>query len=281
MILPSLRLHSRVNKKELFTGLDSAEHCLNNEHFKNYPYPISYEYNSRGFRDKEWPDTLEELKNSIWCLGDSFTSGIGSPVEHTWVNLLESATGKRCINVSLDGASNSWILRKFKEIKEAIDPAHIIIQWSYLHRREKSGSSDENRRVGPHYEYLDEEQQYKDFLSTVEFVDNYKTTTNVIHSIIPNSGLYFQKSALQKWELLKGTSWPSMPTNESELKNLPDFVVAELEHNYQFFKCGIEFLKDNNWQHILEVEQHDYARDYHHYDKLTADIFVNQLLELI
>ena len=72
-------------------------------HFLSYDYPINYQHNSRGFRDSEWPNDLD---NIIWCVGDSFTKGLGAPVEHTWPSILQNKTNKRCLNVSINGASN-------------------------------------------------------------------------------------------------------------------------------------------------------------------------------
>ncbi len=74
--------------------------------FLDYPYPISYSYNSHGFRDDEWPD---DLSNVIWCIGDSFTTGVGVPFDHRWPNILQSKINKRCINLGIDGASNELI----------------------------------------------------------------------------------------------------------------------------------------------------------------------------
>jgi hypothetical protein len=98
------------------SGMDSKEGCRNKQHFDSYPYAVEYRYNSRGYRDSEWPPTIEELKQCIWCVGDSFTVGLGSPLAHTWVNILQQRTGIRCINVSMDGASNEWMIRKINRI---------------------------------------------------------------------------------------------------------------------------------------------------------------------
>ena len=132
MILPDFLLPSRQNKIWSESGIDTINNCHDKSHFKKYPYPITYHYNSRGFRDTEWPQTVFELQNSIWCFGDSFTTGVGSPLSHTWVNILQHRLDKRCINVSMDGASNYWIARKISRVLDKIKPKIIIIQWSFL-----------------------------------------------------------------------------------------------------------------------------------------------------
>ena len=138
MILPDFVLPSRINQIWSCNGIDSLERCMDKKHFESYPYDITYNYNSRGFRDAEWPNDLEELKQAIWCIGDSFTVGIGSPLEHTWPWILQQTTQQRIINVSMDGASNMWIARKSLDIVDKIKPAYLIIQWSYISRREKT-----------------------------------------------------------------------------------------------------------------------------------------------
>ena len=51
-------------------------------HFEEFPHEISYKYISRGFRDVEWP---EDIQNTPVIFGDSFIAGIGQPVEHRTV----------------------------------------------------------------------------------------------------------------------------------------------------------------------------------------------------
>jgi hypothetical protein len=136
MILPDFILSRKVNQSWQYTGMDSLELCLDKKHFLSYPYNITYNYNSRGFRDAEWPNTVEELKNAVWCVGDSFTVGVGSPVEHTWPYMLQQNMNMRTINVSMDGASNNWIARKVVKILTEIVPKTVIIHWSYIARRE-------------------------------------------------------------------------------------------------------------------------------------------------
>jgi hypothetical protein len=101
MILPELGLQSRIDQRWKFSGVDHVDHCRDKQHFLSYPHDLSYIYNSRGFRDREWPSTAQELRNAIWCIGDSFTVGLGSPLEHTWPFQLSKITNQRTINVTL------------------------------------------------------------------------------------------------------------------------------------------------------------------------------------
>ena len=184
-VLPDLILPSRIDQFWEYSGLDSIDWCKDKEHFRNFPYTISYKYNSRGFRDNEWPSNINELSNSIWCLGDSFTVGLGSCIEHTWPRVLEDKIDTSTINVSLDGASNQWISRRACDIIQTIRPKNMIILWSYLHRREHTDSTldDEARRIMTRNttDYEDIDNLYYCINSVAEF----SHITNLVHATIP------------------------------------------------------------------------------------------------
>lgn len=183
-VLPSFVLHTRINFQAEYSGLDSPNSCLNAKYFASYPHEVSYKFNGRGFRDDEWPTDMNELKTATWCIGDSFTVGLGSPYKHIWPQVLQDKTGIRTINVSLDGASNQFIARKAIELIQTIEPKNLVIMWSYYHRREYEypGMIDEDRRV-----YDTGTTDGEDFLHFVDCVNSLpkNTNTNIVHSIIP------------------------------------------------------------------------------------------------
>lgn len=224
----TVKVWARINQKFNISGLDDYDRCFNKEWFKAYPHPITYVYNSRGFRDNEWPD---DLQNAIWCIGDSFTAGIGAPIEHTWPYLLSAATGIRTINIGMDGASNDWIARMSSAIA-TISPRTIVHQWSYTHRRE-------NIR----YAKTTEAQDIDNFITAVKRTQG----TNVIHSMIP------------KFE--------------------PVDAKGQLLREYDLAKNALRELGFDNV--VYDNEQLDYARDYHHYDILTAKKYVENYLKLL
>lgn len=186
MILPSFILNTRSNKTFTTTGIDSEDKCRDKKWFKNYPHEITYSYNNRGFRDSEWPPD-SELSNAIWCFGDSFTVGIGNNINHTWPQILSTKTGRRTINISLDGASNNWIHRRAKEVLDTVKPRALVIHWTYLSRYEKEDHSlsDEDRRLHCHpfdWQEDDTEVYKKRFNSFLLDLNQ----TNIIHTAIPN-----------------------------------------------------------------------------------------------
>ena len=238
-ILSDFTLNTLSNTETEYTGIDSPSRCLDKNHFKNYPYNINYKYNSRGFRDSEWPDNLDEC---VWCIGDSFTCGVGQPYEHIWPQVLSNRLNVRTINVSMDGASNDWISRKLKRVTETIRPKTIIVQWSYTNRREKQLNvgeilDDYDRRIY----FLKESQSSNDAMHTIECIQNsidacHKSNTVLINSFVP------------------------------------DFVGAEFKKEF-----WIEFAKLNTT--VIQYRPVDWARDRYHYDIKTSTIIVDKLIE--
>jgi hypothetical protein len=183
MILPNLKLTLYANRQLKYSGIDSYKRCLNKEHFLNYPYSIDYSYNSRGFRGPEWSS---ELNDTCWCVGESFTAGIGSPYEHTWPYLLSSKLSIPTLNVSLDGASNMWISRKTLEILE-IQPKHVVIQWTFISRREADiDAIDEGRKIW-YLNAIDSESDIQNAIDCINVVEKNKKNTTLIHTFVPNN----------------------------------------------------------------------------------------------
>jgi hypothetical protein len=117
-------------------------------------------------------------------VGDSFTSGLGVPYHHTWHQVLSDKLKINTINVSMDGASNSWITRKTIDLLE-IKPKNIIIQWSYIHRRESTDITltDDNRRI--YAINTTGEQDMQHIIDCINSIESIKENTNIIHTFIP------------------------------------------------------------------------------------------------
>ena len=143
-----------------------------------YPYPVYYDYNSRGFRDKEWP---KDLSNVIWCIGDSYTSGVGVPYEHTWSSILQYKSKIQSINLGIDGAANRLIMNIAKQVILTYNPKYLAIMWSFPHRRYKDPwifTSHSNDSLF---------QDLVEFKNCFDEVNNLSTT--IYNTIIPNLGL--------------------------------------------------------------------------------------------
>lgn len=146
-------------------------------HFLSYDYPINYQHNSRGFRDTEWPN---DLSNVIWCVGDSFTKGLGAPIEHTWPSILQNKSNKRCLNISINGASNQLLKNMCLQILKDHKPSTLVVMWSFFHRRHK----DPWELI-----YLDNSSEEEDrsvFLDCYNEVNDYCNDCNIINLIVPD-----------------------------------------------------------------------------------------------
>jgi hypothetical protein len=238
-MIDSLVLQKSVGLVDTYSGLDCPQHAKDKEHFHRYKKFIIYIFNSLGYRDNEWPT---DLSNQIWGIGDSFTLGLGQPIEETWPKLVETKLEQRVINVSMNGASNDWIARRACYIINNFDPKAILIQWSYLHRREHPNSQlcDEDRRL--QYvakEIIDPNKDANDianFFENLNSIKLIKKNTTVIHSFIPK---FF---------------------DTSNVDQIIEFDKRLEESQELFFK---------------PPPQIDFSRDGHHYDINTATSYAD------
>jgi len=243
MILNELFLTTFANIVSSSDGIDTKDLCLDKSHFINYKKHVYYFYNNRGFRDDEWPNDITQIYNNAWCVGDSFTVGLGQPQEETWPYLLKDSIPELIFNVSLNGASNDWISRKTNYIIQHAKPKYVFIQWSYLHRREHPETTrcDEDRRL--HYILKDVIDTNKDQRDFDNFVKNLNSVTHdaiIVHSFVPGFADHAQL----------------------ELQ-----IYSELEQRKLLYFPAVDPL--------------DKARDGHHYDVLTAKKYVDLYLDKI
>lgn len=282
MILPDFALASRANQRWQYSGIDSPENCFDKKHFESYPHDIEYLFNSRGYRDQEWPTELAQLKSAIWCIGDSFTVGLGLPETYTWPNMLQQAVRTRTINVSMDGASNDWIARKTIDVLQQISPRTIVIHWSYIHRAELDDVtlSDEDRRL--HFDnstFLETESKLK-FIDLVKQVESAKQSTNVIHSFIPNFG--FTPDILSIWNQIAGPDWPACPVDLEEFNKLSNQIRDELTNFFKLYTVfELHYQLYNGINYIPEIQIVDFARDNYHYGIETSKTFVQKILQTL
>jgi hypothetical protein len=276
-MLNSVKLHALAGYTSKTTGIDSLSSCLDPTHFANFPHEVSYVYNSRGFRDTEWP-VDNDLKNSIWCIGDSFTTGVGSPFSHTWPQVLGQRSKQRVINVSMDGASNQWIARKCCEIYNQIQPLNMVIMWSYSHRREHpdTSKSDLDRRI--HSVNSTEDQDLDDLIACMKQVRENCASSKLVEFIIPYGLSASLEPTLtqQDWDAIKADNWPTiMPDNEEKFQQLPSAILQELQQifNIDIKKVLAQLVMQKKMQFInkaIQVNTLDTARDGHHFDIITA-----------
>lgn len=271
-ILPEVRVAERSMLKTKYSGIDSLGQCIDRQWFRQWQHPIDYQYNSRGFRDQEWPD---DLSNSVWCLGDSFTAGLGSPFNHTWPSVFGNKTDCRIINISMDGASNEWLARKCCEIYTGVQPKTFVIMWSYIHRREDldSKKSDSNRRIFQCNTSI--EQDYENLNYCRQLVKMHCVNSNIIELIVPS---WHPGLTQFNYNKIRDSSWPMLI---NDIGNQPR-ILEELERvHHEDTEVILERIavekKFQSIDQIIQVPQLDRARDGHHFDIVTANWIAERL----
>ena len=267
ILLPDLFEITRANQHWNESGIDTLDRCENCSHYLSYPHPVEYQYNSRGFRDAEWPDNLTDV---VWCVGDSFTAGIGSPREHTWPYILQTRTGQRTINVSLDGASNNWIARVAVAILTQFPRAKMVVQWSFLHRREADLASIMELKFQKFYNTV-KDPSWPECNNLKEFEklpEQIKTQITDIHKW--TNTVYGDERRI--------THQPGATVNEDIINTqqcmaqLPGHVVHTAIPNWA--PPGTKF----HFQNVIPVKQLDLARDAFHYDILSSNALVDKII---
>lgn len=98
--------------------------------------PVDYYFNQYGYRDHDW--TSENLNDSIWCIGDSQTVGMGVKKSQIWSTVLGELTGMPTINLGIAGASNDTIARTLSSALQFATPKLVCCLLSAPNRREIS-----------------------------------------------------------------------------------------------------------------------------------------------
>lgn len=285
MILPDFIIPSCINVKELHSGLDTLSECLDKKHFKNYPYSVEYEYNSRGYRDDEWPDSLETLQRSIWCVGDSFTLGLGSPRSHTWTHILQHCSGTRTINVSMNGASNDWIARKSQRILEVVQPKFLILHWSYISRREQSLDQPRQQSWQRFYQQIcDPDWPQCDWDKIDQLPQDILYEINNVHGGWDKDKI---PDELRKIFTTNSTDEEDVAHTIACLESLNQYQKSsKIIHSFipsfaPTKELGRLVYDQLTGPVVPEFKKLDLARDGHHYDIKTSQAFVQQLMQFL
>lgn len=290
-MLADLVLPSRADQVWTTSGMDCPEHCVDIHHYRDYPHTVEYCYNSRGFRDAEWP---EDLTGVIWCLGDSFTVGLGSPVEHTWPWILQQRLQRRTINISMDGGSNAWIARRACDIIAAAQPDTMVIQWSYTHRSEQLDDA----------QVLD--QRWQKFYQNIrdsswpccDHFQQFESLPRAIQQEITSDPFWEKFITISDEERKLSGRFDRAAVLDPSISDDTLFAAADLVEQHRGGSVIIhgfipEFADDSARMHQLlakhfegrcwipEIQRLDWARDHHHYDRLTAEKFVTDVCEFI
>jgi len=283
-----------VNRTCEYYGMDSYKLCADKSHFKSFPHKVEYKFNSMGFRDNELPSDVTELENAIWCIGDSFTVGLGSPLEHTWPYILEHKIKRKCINVSMNGASNQWISMLAVYIIKNFNPTNVVCCWSYPERRIDDIIQRQNDWIKSAYNNI------KDFMwPKCESVSDFNKLPIDIRKEVLSHNLDLDVKVNENLEIIeiyitydllrKGET---RVTNVDDLENMISCLTATEEINKKNIVhsiipnfCNPIYKKDyeDAIQQVVKnpiyIKYLDRARDGHHFDILTSKDLVKNIIK--
>jgi hypothetical protein len=280
---PELTIINRVGERSLVSGLDHPDRCHNKKRFAQYQHNITYDYNSRGFRDDEWPDIFDDV---IWCVGDSFTAGVGVPVEHTWPQLLSKHITQRTINVSLDGASNNWIARQVNTIINSYNPKTIVVHWSFISRREKTLTEALDLVWEDYYSKIQERKWPR--CRTLEEIKLLPDNVQEKLQPIIDTNIWWANYDIESIRRIQHVNtdlnedWKNL---QSCIHQVSEQQVTKIIHSFiPGWHCGFTTAQEFNFHEhtsIGEVNQVDYGRDGFHYDIKTAEMFAQQISQVL
>lgn len=286
-----------ANQRLREMGMDSLDQCRDPVHWQKYPHTIEYVFNDRGYRDQPWPSDLDR---AVWCIGDSFTQGLGSPWTHTWPVVLSELMNYPVIVVSMNGASNDWMARKTAELLAEIQPRAVAIQWSYIHRREVAVDltvlQDLNNQLWQDFYQTIKDDSWprcdtlENFISLPQRIQHEILTQHYSHHLSSWFGSNGELKLTENLDEERMQHFQQHSTSAQDVKNAIDCVT----HTHQLcqqhsvpvvsgfipdFAAGPDRL--SVLQHIPqpcwgEAPRLDLARDGHHYDRVTAEYVAQQ-----
>lgn len=203
--LLSVEQQNRINKRLIYSGIDSPDNCYDSKWFKKFTNKIYYNFNNWGFRDIDQTN----IANKFIIIGDSFTVGLGQTYEETWAVKLENLLGENIIKLAVDGASNQWmslVYDRLPDIKHCFIMISFVARYTEIH---------DNYVVHKHTSFESPEILYDKTKNLIKKFSNYSV------SAVPNfdfSVNQFPKDNFIKYErLVNGTSL-------KELKNRNDLA---------------------------------------------------------
>jgi len=119
-----------ANQEILWHGTDSKELYQKNlsrnqpllEQYNWIDQPITYKFNSHGFRADEFDST----DPSVIFIGCSHTLGVGLPVESTWAHIVSNKLKLKNYNLGVGGSSNDTAFRLLYHWIKQLKPSLVI-----------------------------------------------------------------------------------------------------------------------------------------------------------
>jgi hypothetical protein len=109
------------------------------------PGCITYTYNSRGFRDREFDNTPSGI-----ALGCSFTEGVGIPSENTWPAQLSNLLKTNIWNLGVGGGSLDTAYNLLEHYLDKLNMQFVVLCVPWMNRFEFFRGEEPIRLLGHH-----------------------------------------------------------------------------------------------------------------------------------
>lgn len=129
-----IRYNWFYNETRAWNATDSEQAFIKNKPTGWTATSISYNYNSRGFRTKEFD--LNSTKPKILCFGCSHTEGVG--LQNPWPTLLENYFPEHDVyNLGIGGSSADTVSRLLVNSAKNLRPDKVFVLWPEFARFEQ------------------------------------------------------------------------------------------------------------------------------------------------
>jgi hypothetical protein len=161
----------------------------------------------------------------------------------------------------------------------------MVVLWSYFHRRElPSKILPDEKRIIHSEKSSSEYDDLANFIDCYSDVNQYAVNnTNITYGIIPGAGPLLTNSfSASSQKSLRDVLWPfSLPSTQFEFDQLSEQTKKEITSIFSKNELDLWFIQNNFYRHnqLIKLSNLDYARDYHHFDKITSNFFVQEILK--
>lgn len=265
---PVIQINNLINKSLQFQSTDQEKLFLSNKFKMGHDWyyfnnPIDYDYNSWGYRSKEFIDLKDDYLITFGC---SYTEGIGLHHGDLWTTKFSNKINLDCLNMGVGGSGidfqyyNTMLLHNFL-LKNKKFPKLVIYQWPATNRTSVFLKSENSQQlniefVSAHFKKF----EGKNLINS--FHEWYET------SFVDNQG-----------ELLKNFYfYITFCNNVWKSLGIPvlNFTWSKYEPEYKFNKLfDFDILIDE----IYDNTTHFKARDLSHSGPLSQDLVVKNLTD--
>jgi len=215
----------------------NGEHSLSfNKKLIYVPRPNTGEFNSKGYRGREFPFKREPGKKRLVFIGDSVTEGLGVPYKKRFTELLSNKMGDdyEIINLSVRGYNLLQEIEYFKEVGVKYKPDVVLVCITYndldLHAGEVSRF---NIKL--------------DTMNSVGFFNEYYANKKKIEMLLLKSNIYryfyLFLLKMQKGNYIQKETFSEAIYYKIKEGQIDEIIDNLVEYSLQYnFKLGFIFL---------------------------------------